>query len=550
MPGKRQTRSAKDKPSTPKPVRILAGIRLDGAALAAAPADQRSWVQIARAGRFRGYRSGPIEFTADYFDQLIKNFRSHPSYVAGADGYGTEDIVRYDFDHGSEDGQVDQTVGEPAASWICDLEKRLGANGVVELWALTHFLEPARTYVAQGKYRWTSVAIWPNAIDPVTAKDIGPLLTSVAFTNDPFIQGMAPIAIAASMYFSAASNPEEAVSSLRELLGLPQTTELAVVQAEVGKLKGWLDAGSFPPGVDGDDLIGGMRQILGLPVLTTSDEVFAELAKLVPALADYQKQELAEGASASGNMPSQTAAPTIASNQGKTMDPKDLIILARTYGLNDHAPLDAILMEAKKAMSAQEKLSALVAALGIEDADGAVKKVADMMKRSAELEAAMPELAELKAEKKKAEEKQEEGDVDEAIAAHNLPASMRRSMLLLRRSDKAKFEEDFPKIKASERHLTTQIFSTKDNAQIGSQQTGAGGNGERVLASNAHGTARVMLSNNVGVTLEDVDAADGRNRTEKAMSLVKLHVAGGDKLTFEQLHEAGSKLLSKLRDNG
>lgn len=552
MPRKRQPPSPR-KPAVPQLVRVLTGIRLDLAAIAAAPSDDRSWVQVARVGRFKGYRSGPIEFTPEYFDQLIKNFRAHPSFALGPDGYGADGLVRYDFDHGSEDGEVDQTSGEPAASWVCDLEKRLGANGVVELWALTQFLEPARTYILEQKYKWTSVAIWPNAIDPDTGKDIGPLLTSVAFTNDPFIRGMAPIAIAASMWFDKASNPEDALNSIRGLFGLPQLTDVATVQAEIGKLKTWLDAGTLPPGVDGDELVGGLKQIFGLPVLATSDEVFAELVKLVPALADHQAQERAEG----GDMPGQSPAPTMASNRPETntMKAPNRITLARSLSLPDDASdeaillaLDKMLMAAKEGTDTKTKLGALLKALGVDNSDDAIGKLTDMLKRSAELEAAMPELAELRAANKETQEKAEEGDVDEAIAAHNIPAITRDALLLYRRSNAKAFAEKYPKVRANERHLTTQLFSTAEGAPLGSRESGAtqDGNGGRVLAANQRGT-RVMLTASVGVTAEDLKSAEGRNDTERAMTLVRSHVPGADKMPFDRVHELGSQLLSQLR---
>jgi len=534
----------------------LPGILLDLAAIGASPAEKLSWVQIARTGRWRGYRAGPIEFTDDYFRILQTNLRNNPSYHKGADGFGDADVVPYDFDHGSEDGSPSQVEGDPAASWITDVDLRAGANGgPTELWALTRFLEPARTYILGGRYKWTSVGIWPNAIDPVTAKDLGPMLTSVAFTNKPFITGMQPIQIAASMFYcDKADNAEDALTQIRGLLGLPQLTDVVTVQAEIGKLRAWLAAGSLPPGVDGDDLLSGLRTILGCPVLASADEIFAELAKLVPALAEQQSLESSESA----NLPNAGGAPTMASTE-IAMTPKMRLLLTRTLNLAQEASEDAILMgleklflaaeeKAKEGADAKTKLGALLKAMGVEDSDGAIGKLTEMMKKCADLEAAMPELAQLKAEKEEAKKKGEESDVESAIAAHNLPPQMKDALLLLRRSDAVKFSAQFPVICANERHLTTQLFATQNGAPIGSQASGAGGSGERVLANQSRGVgSRVMLSSTVGVTLADIETAEGRNITEKAMSVIKMNAPGGANLSFDALHETAGKLLQQLR---
>jgi phage I-like protein len=76
------------------------------------------------------------------------------------------------------------------------LQIREGASGP-ELWSLTLFLEPARTYVLEHKYRWASVAVSFSSIDPLTGEDMGPTMSSVALTNTPFIAGMAELAASA-----------------------------------------------------------------------------------------------------------------------------------------------------------------------------------------------------------------------------------------------------------------------------------------------------------------------------------------------------------------
>lgn len=178
---------------------------------ASASADKPVWVQIARAGRFEGYGGGAFEFTPQTFDTIIANFRARPGYD------GKRDELPWDFHHASEmsatSGSIPQS-GAPAQGWIRDLKTQRGADGVVELWALTRWLEPARTYIKEGRYKHASVSVVLDAIDPVTGRSIGPLLTSVALTNTPFIEGMQQLA--ASKRSASASSKGNTMSDLEK----------------------------------------------------------------------------------------------------------------------------------------------------------------------------------------------------------------------------------------------------------------------------------------------------------------------------------------------
>lgn len=154
--------------------------------------DGPQWEQIGKAGTWQGYPSGPLQLTEAIFDQLIRNFRAHPSYEAGEDGIGIARVIPWDFDHASQKGNP-AVEGAPAQAWVLELEKRQ-VGGELALFALTEWLEPAKSYVREGKYAWASMVLWGDQVDPVSGDPIGWLLTSVALTNDPFIQGMQPLA--------------------------------------------------------------------------------------------------------------------------------------------------------------------------------------------------------------------------------------------------------------------------------------------------------------------------------------------------------------------
>lgn len=164
---------------------------------AEAQAAEAVWVQICRAGEYRGYPGYDlINFTRPLFERVAANVRRHPAYRAGPDGWGTAAVVPYDYEHASEMAPTSGTIpvsGAPAPAWALDLDVRESEGGDVELWALTEFGTAALAQIRAGGYRWTSVAIAFDARDPVSGEELGPVLTSIALTNHPFVQGMAPI---------------------------------------------------------------------------------------------------------------------------------------------------------------------------------------------------------------------------------------------------------------------------------------------------------------------------------------------------------------------
>lgn len=149
--------------------------------LADAYTDKPVWIQIAKAGRFN--KGGPFELNAQVFSDIIKNFDAT-----------TNKLVPIDFEHASESDPTDgviPTQGAPAQGWITKLEMR--DNGST-LWALVEWLPLAREYIKAKKYRFFSPAIRFNARDRNTGEVIGARLTSGALTNNPFLDGMMPLA--------------------------------------------------------------------------------------------------------------------------------------------------------------------------------------------------------------------------------------------------------------------------------------------------------------------------------------------------------------------
>jgi len=201
----------------PDPERAIwcGGVRLDASAVTTEDEKPLIWVPVAETGAWEGHSAGEFELTAEIFKQLQTNLRRHPSYRAEPkppDGR----VIQWDFHHASEEHSSFIAVeGAPAQGWVYDValgselpvaelseKARAGlaakqAQGVETFWTLTEWLPRAKGYVEDGSYQWASIAIWPDTTDPKTGENIGWYMSSVALTNDPFLQGMLELSIAA-----------------------------------------------------------------------------------------------------------------------------------------------------------------------------------------------------------------------------------------------------------------------------------------------------------------------------------------------------------------
>lgn len=141
-----------------------------------------SWIQIAKVGEFKGHSAANFSLTPEFFNNLIKNFESTENQA-----------IPIDYEHASEMppylGSI-PTEGVPALGWITKLDNRQKDG----LWGLVEWVDQkAVDYIREAKYRFFSPAIALNSKDPVTGKSIGPVLTSGALTNKPFLDGMEPL---------------------------------------------------------------------------------------------------------------------------------------------------------------------------------------------------------------------------------------------------------------------------------------------------------------------------------------------------------------------
>lgn len=556
-------------------VRGAPGVLLDASASSDAPA---VWLEVAYEGSFKGHWMGEFEFTRATFDEIVANFHAHPAFRAGAEQAdaatleaGAYDVVQWDMHHASEapatSGEI-PVVGAPAQGWVLDVRVGQRADGKACLEALTRWLEPARTYVREKRYRWASVSVVFNAKDPVTNKAVGAVLTSIAVTNQPFLQDLP--ALAASVQTlewypgCPVRGPEEALECIRSCLGLPATAAATDVAAEVAKLRGYAAPGATPPaGVEVDEILGRFRQILSLPVLSTTDDVFAELDKLFAALA--APTTAPAGASNEG-----TSMTTTATNQPAAKSPADDLRDSLAVALAKHRKCDAkdvtntqILMAVESGANATTDLAALLQALDVASLPAALGQIDTLKKLKVELDKLLPQFEAQKDELAKIDEQGALEDVGMALASLGInPADesksmVRTSLMNHRKADKDgfrkayKIEEARALSRANNAATVATTGGIDPTAALVTQRQHSTQQPASILDGLRLGAGGVVVNGpqdrpGAGAQRVDLSKVAGRNEYEKAMNWLKAQ-PGNEKLDLDALHAQAGDILRSAR---
>jgi hypothetical protein len=165
------------------------------------------WIHCANEGLYEGHHQGPFNLTRAVFESFVKNLREHPQYRAGSlklsDGQtytgGVEPVLQFDFEHASEcppwEGSIPES-GAPACGWVLDVAIRNAADGKAQLWAFGDLGDDLREQIRLRKQRWVSIAFAPESVHWITKAPLGPMLTSIAITNHPFMLDLEPLAAA------------------------------------------------------------------------------------------------------------------------------------------------------------------------------------------------------------------------------------------------------------------------------------------------------------------------------------------------------------------
>lgn len=181
---------------------------------ARAPTPEFKWIHVANTGTYKGHHQGEFTLDEQSFAQMLANFRGDPKYgdpafAAGVgpvtldgkayDGPNTSRIIQFDYEHASEMAPNEGTIpsgGAPAIGWALELDVRQGADGRAQLWCLAKLGENIRRQIDADEYNSVSIAWNPGGVHWITGQPIGAVLTSIAFTNHPFIRDLLPLAAA------------------------------------------------------------------------------------------------------------------------------------------------------------------------------------------------------------------------------------------------------------------------------------------------------------------------------------------------------------------
>ena len=514
-----------------RPKTFLPSLRLDSAET---ENDKPVWIQLAKEGEFRGYHEGPFKLTREVFDRVVANLHAHPSFKAGPDGVGTEDVIQLDHNHVSamdpRQGQLPET-GAPAIGWLRDMQVRDGANGA-ELWALAMYGARLRAAIKAKEFRWTSVLLEWSHINPVSGLDQGPTVTSVAVTNNPFIQGMAPLAATISVWGKAES-ADEAALGLREMLGLPIEAEPAIVLTEIQRFAEMLAADRVPAGVDTDSLLSQMRSLLGLPTLAGREDILAAASSSLQSLIQTEPEEPAERQA-----------------QELHMDPKLLIqkiALALKCDVNDTTQ---ILRLAEDGVQAADALSKLKELFGAQDTKSLIKEAAKAIELATEMAPLLDALMQASSGVSSQQDTEVEEEVAAVAASHFTSEDLRKKMLPVLTGERTKcFDEHSFKLNGKEVKIRLtnadrlaafrKEWPIKDPKPADDQAptslagvllAGPGGQQLRVPVGQVKaslvpgGAPKVPAAQNVddavlsAEVLQEIDACPGRNQYERAIS--------------------------------
>ena len=368
------------------------------------------WIQLAKPGKFKGHAAGPFEMNARTFSEIVHNFNNQANQA-----------IPVDFEHASEQAATEGSIpynGAPAQGWITSLELRADGN----LWGLVEWLPLARKYIKNKQYRYLSPAIVFGAKDRVTGKSIGAKLSSVALTNNPFLDGMQPV---------AAKNIQNvdltAFDAVRTTLEMPS-------YATPGMLLKMLKA------VDQDALrqrIGdSLRNALRLPLTMSVENVFAE-ARMV--CGEVRQLELTEKV-----QDSTSAVP--AANENKTP------VTAKEIAMSD-----------AKDKELQTQVDQLT--LKLTAADAEVKNL--RATHAAELETLRVENAALKKKVDEQTERELSDLVDVTMATwgekKGLTEIHRPILMRQAKANREDFLTMYPIVPPAQRHLTQNLTGEKTN---------------------------------------------------------------------------------------
>lgn len=514
----------------PAGARVASMRRAPGVRLAVEQAEDGSpkqipetkWIHLASEGEYLGHHQGPFALTREVFEAFVANFRASPQYEAGNDGVGIKNVVPFDYEHASELSPTQGTIpqeGAPAPAWLREIEVRDGPEGEAQLWGLTKFGKKVRSQIATEEYQWVSIA-FGEGVDWKTGEDVGPVITSVAFTNHPFMRDLTPLAASRrALGFDAwqARDLEDAFGQLRRCLGLPVTSTVDDVETELGTILNWAAAESAPAGVDVDGLLGAIKTIFGLPVTADLATISDAVGKAVAALVSMDPQ----GSEATGlRGTDRREPPTMNLTQRLTK----ILAGAKLRKVRVLQSEDDVVAAVEETVAGSGDLEALLEAMGVADVGAAMKALPELRAAQTKIGELQKQLDDLLSVQTEIDQAQAASDVDAAIAAKAWPAKddgLRKALSTYR----DKLVKDHGRKKGRELFLTEHSVPEADRAYLLSTLVAAPG-GRQVHAPDQRDVQPLRIvprdaEEGGGSNKIDLRGLPGRNTTERLMSFLR-----------------------------
>ena len=230
----------------------------------------RSWIQVARTGKYVSSRYGEFSITGDDLNTMLRNFTTITPQAPTR--------LPVDYDHLSMNPQ--KPGDGKAAGWFTGkMELR---NGGQQLWGEVEWTPAAAKAIQAHEYQFIS----PSFVKDYKHKDgrkIGTTLLAAAVTNHPFLEGMAPLSLSGQGEFavpvSALRKSKGVVTMSQYMLKLKDGSEVEVDEAELKAIPFVQNLMAHPD----DRIDGNMVETMANQVTSLSGQVEALSAELKSA---------------------------------------------------------------------------------------------------------------------------------------------------------------------------------------------------------------------------------------------------------------------------
>lgn len=499
-------------------------VRGEGCELSVLARDARPapvWNQLTKLGAWRGHPAGPFEITRQTNAEILRNFRATQNQR-----------IPIDFEHASEAEETSGTIpteGAPAQAWIIDLEDRAD----VGLWGLVDFLEPARTYVIEKKYRYFSPAIRFGSRDRETGKPIGARMTSGGFTNSPFLDGLQPLAAADRLGVPMLDRPMLSSTfhaDMRAALGLDGEATLDRCSAKCAELRDLCmsaDDAMMSQGVDLAPRMMSLKALMGMANHSTLGDILDAVEEMIDAA--MERHEATYHSTSDDDTGAMTASDT---NHGAE-EAQTIMTTVTATAIDPHA-LAVQLGEEKNRNTTlaadRDRLATEGAALSLRLKDAESRAAA-----SAEALAARDaEIVALRDVAAKRDDAEVDARVEEAFSTYRasklLSDDDKAAMRITLKADAALFGKLYPRVAPDQRHLlqprTVGRMATAETTRaMGDGRTpGQQPRPARVLSvtepSNL-GEARTM-------SMGDLDTLTTKLMRDEGLNLMRASIKAGD----------------------